>query len=197
MPVIPHIEISQLICTANQYWFRYIGFHTRATLALNGLNGLRVDTWQSFSGLRFSEKIFSQDILTSTLLYYQCTGLLPRRKFPLEINNFYSIITIYIQLFHSYHAVILETLFNFRFISILCATKMRIHFYNQLESFRPVKDWRLVMFRKRNCWKGLATALLKWIWRTKTWWFYSTYETNMKNTTKSDTLIEQWPEEVY
>ena len=34
MPVLPHIETSQLICTANELTC----FYMRATLALNGLN---------------------------------------------------------------------------------------------------------------------------------------------------------------
>ena len=37
MSVFPHIETSQLICTANQL----AGFYVRATLALNWLSGFR------------------------------------------------------------------------------------------------------------------------------------------------------------
>ena len=37
VPVFPHIETSQLICTTNQL----TGFYMRETLALNGLNKTR------------------------------------------------------------------------------------------------------------------------------------------------------------
>ena len=48
MPVLPHIEISQLICTANQL----TGFYMRVTLALNGLKTL---CFINFSGKSASE----------------------------------------------------------------------------------------------------------------------------------------------
>ena len=38
MPVLPHIETSQLICCANQL----TGFCMRATLAFNGLSSLNI-----------------------------------------------------------------------------------------------------------------------------------------------------------
>ena len=47
----PHIETSQLICTANQL----TGFYMRATLALNGLKAffkINIVTSSLFSGIR-------------------------------------------------------------------------------------------------------------------------------------------------
>ena len=68
MPVFPHIETSQLICTANQL----TGFYLRATVALNGLmTQLYFSENHLLHNIMYGDKNFDMNIriLTATIKF--------------------------------------------------------------------------------------------------------------------------------
>ena len=87
MPVFPHIETSQLICTANQL----TGFYLRATLVLNGwMTQLSLSENDLLHNIMYGDKNFDMNIriLTATIKFIRDSDMFGQLREKKLFNDY-------------------------------------------------------------------------------------------------------------